>query len=161
MPISMDINLPKSLTPKFPDRCVACGTGQPGHTFRAGTNAIGWWTVVFWWFGARFQADVPACDVCRRQMVRQKWIRIVVNAVFIFVGVLIAMSLLQWYRGPFKKLLVMVVALICLIPLMLWETFFPKPFDMTAYSETVDYEFQNADYAAEFAVLNLQAERER
>ena len=34
------------------------------------------------------------------------------------------------------------------------KTIFPTPIDLTAFSESVDYEFRNADYAAEFASLN-------
>ena len=32
--------------------------------------------------------------------------------------------------------------------------YLPAPIDLTAYSDTVDYEFRDADYAQEFAELN-------
>ncbi len=154
MPTSTDINLPKSEKPKFPDKCVSCGMEKPGSTYRAFTHAIGWWTWVFWSFGPRFTAEVPACDTCKSQMRRQWWLRFFMNLIFIIAGVLIAGSLLQWYKGPFKKWLMMGIAIIFMAPLFLWETFFPKAFDMTATSDSVDYEFRDVEYAAEFLLLN-------
>jgi hypothetical protein len=154
MPVSTDVKLPKARPPVFPDRCVACGAESPSSTYRAGTNAIGWWTWVFWTFGRRFTVDVPACEPCCGQMRRQRWLQLAVNAVVIAAGVVLAGSLLQWYQGPFKRWLMLGVVLVCLLPVFLWEMFFPRPFDMTAFSDTVDYEFRDPDYAAEFAALN-------
>jgi len=48
--------------------------------------------------------------------------------------------------------------LICLLPLFLFSIFNPPAFDITAYSESVDYEFRCADYAKSFAELNEDAE---
>src|SRR5439155_11209867 len=154
MALSTDVNLPKTQQPVFPDRCVACGQEQPGNTMRVCTNAIGWWTITLWWFGPRFCVDVPACDGCRHTMRQQRWIRHVITWGLGIIGVVVAVSLLQWYRGPFKRWLALGVALTCMSPWFLWETVFPPVVDLTAYADTVDYEFQNADYAREFAALN-------
>ncbi|MCE9561291.1 MAG: hypothetical protein K8U57_04485 [Planctomycetes bacterium] len=154
MPVSTDVKLPKSHPPIFPDRCVACRAKSPGSIYRAGTNAIGWWTWVFMAFGRRHTVEVPACKPCRGQMGRQRWLQLSVNVVVIAVGVVLAGSLLEWYQGPFKRWLTLGVVLVCLLPVFLWEIFFPRPFDMTAFSDEVDYEFRDADYAAEFATLN-------
>ena len=54
------------------------------------------------------------------------------------------------FRGPLKKWLAMGVALACLIPWFAWETFSPRPIDLTAYSDTVDYEFRDEEYADEY-----------
>src|SRR5687768_11670235 len=115
MPVSTDITLPKSHTPVFPDRCVACGVDAPGGNYRAGTHAIGWWTLAFWSFGPRFTVEVPACETCRRRMRRQRWLQLAVNAVFILAGVSVAFYLLQWYRGPFKRWLALGIGLACLL----------------------------------------------
>jgi hypothetical protein len=157
MPVSTDVNLPKAHPPVFPDRCVACGAESPGATYRAGTNAIGWWTLAFWSFGRRFTVEVPACEPCRSRMRRQRWLQLAVNAVVIVAGVAMAGWLLQGNQGPFKRWLMLGIVLVCLVPVFLWETFFPRPFDMTVYSDTVDYEFRDPDYAAEFAALNQTA----
>jgi hypothetical protein len=155
MTISTDVNLPKSFRAVFPDRCVACGVEHPDGSFRAGTNAIGWWTLAFWSFGPRFSVDVPACRPCRDRMRRQRWLRLAVTVVVVLIGVGVGFSVLQWYDGPLKRWLVLAVALVCLVPVFLWETFFPPPIDLTAYSATVDYEFRDSAYAEEFAALNL------
>jgi hypothetical protein len=153
MPLATDVNLPKDHIPIFPDRCVCCGRERPGGVFRIGTQAIGWWTLLSH-FGPRFTAEVPACGACRVRMRRQRWLRFLISAAFVVAGVSIAMSLLKWYHGPFKKWLAMGITLIFLTPLILWETLFPPPVDLTAYAETVDYEFRDAEYAADFAELN-------
>ncbi|WP_169973612.1 hypothetical protein [Tautonia rosea] len=154
MPVSTDVNLPKSHPAVFPDRCIACGVDEPGVSYRVGTNAIGWWTLAFWSFGRRFTVDVPACESCRDRMHRQRWFRLAVSAVGVVIGVGVAFFLLQWYEGPFKRWFAMGIALACLLPVFLWETFFPRPIDLTAYSNTVDYEFLDPDYAEAFAELN-------
>jgi hypothetical protein len=157
MAVSTDVNLPRSHTPVFPDRCVACGARSPGATYRAGTNAIGWRTLAFWSFGERVTVEVPACEACRGRMRRQRWVQLVVNAAFVVAGVVIAGSLLKWYKGPLKQWLMLGIALICLLPVVLWETFFPRPIDMTAFSHSVDYEFRDPAYAEEFASMNQHA----
>ena len=48
--------------------------------------------------------------------------------------------------------------IVCLAPYILWETYFPPSIDITAYSESVDYEFRDSDYAYSFAALNEDAE---
>ena len=160
MPASTDVNLPKSHFPLFPNRCVACGADHPAVTYRAGTNAIGWWMLAFWSFGRRFTVEIPSCEPCRDRMRRQRWLQFAVNGVVIAASVVVAGSLFQWYQGPFKRWLMLGTVLVFLIPVMLWETFFPRAFDMTAYASTVDYEFRDPDYAAEFARLNRRSEND-
>ena len=154
MPLSTDVNLPKSHAPVFPDRCVACGVGSPDDSIRVATRAIGWWTVAFWHPGRRFTAQVPACTPCRRRMQRQKWLRLGIGGLFGAVGVGVAVWLLHGQRVPFRQWLALGIALACMLPYLLWEVCFPRPIDLTAYSETVDYEFRDAGYAEEFAALN-------
>lgn len=86
-------------------------------------------------------------------MLQQKWIRRIVTWGFIAMGVAAAAYLLAEYRGPFKRWIALGIASLCLLPLILWETIFPPPIDLTAFTETVDYEFRDAKYAREFASL--------
>jgi hypothetical protein len=155
--VSTVVNLPKAQKPVFPNRCVACGAHEPAATYRAGTNAIGWWTLAVWSFGARFTVEVPACEPCRARMRRQRWVQLAVNLAVIAAGFGVAGALLRWYEGPLKRWLMLGIVLVCLLPVMLWEELFPRPFDMTAYSGTVDYEFRDTDYATDFAALNAPA----
>ena len=157
MPLCTDIRLPNTLEPIFPDRCVACGVPSPGSSLRVGTNAIGWWTIAFWTFGQRFSVDVPACEICSRRMIRQRWLRLIVSGIFILAGLGLAIYLLGSFRGPLKRWLAMGVALACLIPYFAWETLSPRPIDLTAYSDAIDYEFRDEEYADEFLSLNQEA----
>ena len=49
------------------------------------------------------------------------------------------------------------LALVCLLPQIIFEVLFAKPFDITAYADSVDYEFTSKDYAVDFALLNSNA----
>jgi hypothetical protein len=157
MPMSTDLNLPKTLRPVFPDRCVACGLPSPESYVRVSTHAIGWWTIAFWVHGARFSVDVPSCEPCRRQMIRQKWLRRILFGIPVVVGMGVASSMFGSFHSPLYRMLMMGVGILCLIPFVVWETFFPRPIDLIAYSDTVDYEFLDEEYAQEFASLNYEA----
>lgn len=154
MPLSTDVNLPRTRTPVFPDRCVACGLPQPGYFIRVSTHSIGWWTLVLWTHGARFSVEVPACEPCRHQMIRQRWVRLAVCGIFVVVGVGVAVYTLGSLHGPIKRWLALGIALLCMLPWFAWELVSPRPIDLTAYAETVDYEFRDEAYAQEFAQLN-------
>jgi hypothetical protein len=56
-----------------------------------------------------------------------------------------------------RKWAMMGLAILCLLPQIIMEVFFAKPFDITAYAESVDYEFTSKDYAIDFATLNIDA----
>jgi hypothetical protein len=75
-------------------------------------------------------------------------------------GLLVARELLGSYEGPLRKWIAVGIALLCMTPLLLWQLFFPPPLDLTATSSTVEYEFRDRDYAAEFARLNQPADEQ-
>lgn len=154
MPMSTDITLPRAAKPVFPDRCVACGLLGPDSRIRVVTYAIGWWTIVFWVSGRKFWAEVPACKGCRLRMVRQRWLRRFMEWPLILLAVVAAFHFLDGYQGPFKRWLVMGIVLVSLLPWLLWEIAAPPPIDLTASSTTVQYEFRDEEYAAEFLALN-------
>ena len=81
---------------------MACGLPCPEGFVRVATHSVGWWTIVFWTHGARFSTEVPACEPCRRQMIRQRWIRSAANVVFAAVGVGIAIYVLGTLRNPLR-----------------------------------------------------------
>lgn len=98
-------------------------------------------------------------------MLLRKCLRLILMGGLAVVGVGIAGQVLAAYQGPFKSVLVSGIALACMTPAILWEMFFPPVFDLTLYSGpvdeeyswTVDYEFRDPRYAAEFAALNSEA----
>jgi hypothetical protein len=155
MALSIDVTLPRSQTPVFPDRCVACGFPFPEGFIRVGTNSIGWWTILLWTHGTRFSVEVPACETCRRKMIRQRWGRLTVGGIFVAVGVGVAVYVLgSSLRKPFRRWVGLGVALLCMLPWFVWELVFPRPIDLTAFAHSVNYEFRDEDYAEEFAELN-------
>jgi len=81
-------------------------------------------------------------------------IRTVVVWGLIFVGLGLAMWGLGQPQGFWGKWAFIGLAVVACIPLFVWEMVFPPALDLTAYSETVDYEFRDAEYAAEFRALN-------
>lgn len=159
MPLSTDVNLPRKHAAKFPSRCVRCGTDPADGIVRLWTHTIGWWTWVFWVLGRGFTTHVPACAGCswriRFQRVGSFVITLAVAALFLFLAWPYLNDLVA---RPLRKWVAMALMLVCLCPYFLWEVFFPPSIDITAYSESVDYEFRDADYAYEFAELNGDAE---
>jgi hypothetical protein len=151
---AVTVNLPKSRVAVFPARCIGCGADGPDTTWRVYTHAIGWWTVVFQGFGPRFSAEAPACRECRGRLRRGVAARIAMNWVLAFVGVGLAAWALGWQQGFWGKWMFIGLALLAFLPLLVWEHVFPPALDMTAYSETVDYDFRDAAYAEEFQKLN-------
>lgn len=60
----------------------------------------------------------------------------------------------EFVNRAIRKWVAVGLVAICLLPYWLWEVFFPPIIDITSYTENVDYEFRNAEYAYEFAELN-------
>lgn len=160
MPLSTDVNLPKSRAPVFPDACVVCGVDAPDHTVKVGTNSIGWWTVLTWWFGKRFSVRVPACRACAVKLQARRWgshitFAVLVTALIFVIGPYVQSAV----PAPMFKWTVLAASLICLSPFIFGEIIFPPPFELTAYSNSVDYEFRDETYAIRFQLLNQQDEQ--
>lgn len=154
MGLSTDVRLPKSQAPKFPDRCVVCGQEKPDGTVRVSTRAIGWWTWAFWLPGRKFSVDVPACSCCGGRLRRQHLFRWLTMIALIAVAVPVVMPFLNDLKGPIRKWVGLAAVLVVVSPYFIWQTFFPPPIDLTAHSDSVDYEFRDRAYAEEFAALN-------
>lgn len=156
---STDINLPRSHAARFPERCVVCGRDNPPSHVQLITGTLGWWTWLLWVWGTPFVAKAPACSGCAWKLHNSRFISLVVT-----LAIAVAALWLFWPHVKdsvphgLRKWAMMGLALACLLPQIILEVFFAKPFDMTAYTESVDYEFTSKDYAAEFATLNLDAE---
>lgn len=151
--MSYDVNLAKDRVPVFPDRCIVCGADPRGTTLGFATRSIGWWSVLHC-FGRKHRASVPTCPECVGDLKTQRRVRELVIWIFILLGILAAVWLMAEYKGPFKRWIMIGIALTAAMPYAIWESFYPRVFDMTAYSSTVDYEFKNAEYAGDFARLN-------
>ena len=159
MAMSTDINLPRYHIARFPDRCVVCGGSSPTSHVRLVTGTLGWWTWTFWWFGRPFSVKAPACPSCAWKLHGMRFLSLLVT-----MGIAVVVA---WFIWPHFKESVpsglqrwakLGLALACLMPLLLFEVYFPKPFDVTAYAESVDYEFKSIDYAFDFVTHNRDAE---
>jgi hypothetical protein len=159
MPISTDVNLPKKHKPKFPNRCVICNRENPKSTMRFGAGTIGWTTVLFWSFGKRFVVRPPACKPCGRKMHVSRISSLVVTGVLVLLMLFLVWPFCREHVDPrFEKWVMMGLALIAILPQVAYEVFFPRPFDMSPFKTSVDYEFASKEYAVDFAMQNLDAE---
>lgn len=77
-----------------------------------------------------------------------------VSALFMIVGLVVAVVILKSYHGPMKIHIGVASVMIGMSPWILWQAFNPPVFDMTAYRTSVDYEFNSFEYAFEFALRN-------
>lgn len=159
MALSTDVNLPRRHRARYPARCVRCGGNHDGRTIRLWTHTIGWWTALFWTFGLGFTTRPPACTKCswriRAQRVGGLLLTLVIASVFMIflwpqVDDFVARSLRKWVA--------LGLIIVCLSPYLLWEIIYPPAIDITAFKDSVDYEFRDADFAYEFAELNSDAE---
>jgi hypothetical protein len=154
MALSTDVRLPKSQTPKFPNKCVVCGQESPDGNVTVSTRAIGWWTWIHWLPGSKYSVQVPACSWCGQRLRRQHWFRWLTVAALVFAAIFTIAPFFEDLPRALRRWTVMGAVIVVLLPWFLWETFFPPPIDLTAYSDSVDYEFRDPAYAEEFAALN-------
>lgn len=154
MPLSTDIRLPKSQVAKFPDKCVVCGQEHPDATVKVSTRAIGWWTWLFWLPGRKFSVEVPACSWCGGRLRRQHLFRWLLTVALIFTAIVLIAPNFEGITRPLRKWLILGAVIVCLSPWFVLQMVFPPPIDLTAYTDSVEYEFRDPEYAAEFAALN-------
>ncbi|MEM7230926.1 MAG: hypothetical protein AAF517_02045 [Planctomycetota bacterium] len=159
MAMSTDVNLPKSHPAEFPDACVRCGEDPESNTLRIWTHSIGWWTIAFFLPGRGFSVKVPACSNCgwriRLQRVGGTILTLAITILFLFF---VWPHIKDSIHKEFQRWAGMGLILLALSPLIFWEVFFAPAIGLTAYSDSVDYEFRDPDYANEFADLNSDAE---
>jgi hypothetical protein len=135
-----------------------CGSGSPKSHVRLITGTLGWWTWLLWWWGKPFVAKAPACKRCAWKL---HGLRIISLAATIAI-VVAALSLI-WPnvkdavpRG-LRRWAMMGIGVVCILPQVIFEVYFAKPFNITAFADSVDYEFTSKDYAVEFAMWNIDA----
>lgn len=158
MAASVHISLPRSYSPQFPDRCVVCEKGGPRSHVRLITGTLGWWTWLLWWWGSPFIAKAPACNRCVWKLHGLRFLSFAVTVAIVLAAFWLIWPYLEGYvpRG-LRKWAMLGVAIACVFPQVVFEMFFAKPFDITAFSTSVDYEFTSKDYALEFMTLNMDA----
>ena len=155
MPLTTDVNLPKDYIPTFPDKCVVCGSRSPNSAVQVLTGTIGWWSWLLWSFNRPFRVKAPACSHCRWRLHLLRFTSLLVSAALLVVAYQYLWPLVP-RDIPFatRKWILLAIGLVCLIPQVAYELCFPHPFSITAYEDSVDYEFLDKETAYEFALLN-------
>ena len=155
MSMSTNVNLPRAYTAKFPVRCVVCDYESPDSRLWTVTGTLGWWTWILWWYGSPFWVQAPACFGCA-------WKAYIRRVGSLAISLLLVFGLF-WYIWPhfeetvpraLRRWAMMGLGLLCFVPQLIFDVFLARSFDVTAYSDSVDYEFASSTYAWEFACLN-------
>ena len=147
------VELPRSIAPQFPPRCIFCGRSNPDATVTVRGQLIRWWTVVLALFVSLLNlwkphsTDVPACAECKTRFRRQQIVR---PMVAMLVGVP-ALSAVGMFLGP-TILTVVGALLVCFLPRRAIAV--PPPVELWVFAKSVEFEFQDAAYAQEFARVN-------
>ncbi len=158
MPSPTTINLPRSYTAKFPPRCVVCRAHSPDSTVSVWTWSIGWWTWVLLWWGMPVRVKAPACYRCAWRLQFSRFAGVVISGLLIWI-------MFQFCFEPIKarvprgllKYAMLIPGLIAVLPYIVFQTFFPPPFETTAMSDSIDYAFRDEDDAIDFAMINSDA----
>lgn len=159
MPLSTDVNLPRDHEPQFADRCVVCGCESPDSSMRLVTGSIGWWTWALWIFGDPFSVRVPACKGCGWRLHFHRFASFLLTCVLIYIAFWHVWPLVKIEVSPgLQKWIMLGLAVLCVLPQVIYELFFPHAFCITAFTKSVDYEFRDEDAAYEFAALNDDAD---
>jgi hypothetical protein len=157
MALSTDIRLPKTVTPVFPKRCVYSGDAAPDAEVVVIANSqnafLAFLAPILLLFGWR-RVRAPISRRYRARFYMQTFGRDIIMIALIILAVFEFMPALG-RNASFRKFKVAGLVLVALSPWILFEVFFPRCFDVTARGEWIDYEFASAEYAKEFALLNL------
>ncbi len=164
MPLASIVRLPHTMTPEFPDRCVACGRERPGDHFAISARATGLDAVfmpILWLVRRAVRTGAPACPPCRDAAGRQRrWRGLLVIAV-VGVAVPLIYPLAKSWGLP-RAAVKLIAGALCLVPLgpiALWMIRHPPAFGILPGTDHVDYEFADPDYARDFAAANNAAVR--
>ena len=157
--MSTDVNLPRSHKARFPNACVVCGSPSPSSTTHIVTGSLGWWTVLLWWWMKPFTVKAPACGGCGWKLHSYRMLNLATVALIAWLFMWLVWPSLE-HAVPLaaRRWVAVGCMLVCCLPLFIYEVFFPQPFDVTPYSESVDYEFRDEQYAIEFGMMNLDAD---
>ena len=159
--MAYDVAVPRSLPPKFPDRCVLCGADNPGKQarFQAGAG-YGAFFFVAWFESGKKSIMAPACGSCAVSALSRSLLRFAVSASCALLAAWLLFGALR-VRGLFK-IKALVVFFAAVIPVVVWDWIFPARFSVSFDEEghkTICH-FRDAAYAAEFDFLNHPPEPE-
>lgn len=154
------IYLPRQQEPVFPKRCIVCLGDEPDAEAKYAHRAFKWATIlvpILYVLGRRKSVRVPVCYGCRPRLRTQRGLRFCLMLISLIVGFSIAIPLVRAWEieaRKLEKLTTLAIALVFYAPYALFEVYRPPYFELTSGNQEVEYEFQDAAYAYEFAGLN-------
>jgi hypothetical protein len=152
---STDVKLPRSVKPQFPTRCIWSGEPDPDAHVTLLTFSIGWHTIIHPSIpGAPFKVRAPIKKEHRWKFLCERYGRVAITFVLAILGVWLVFPHLK-NSGHWGRWAGMWLVLLLLLPYILLSAAFPPKFDITAYKDSVVYEFLSPIYAREFAEVNV------
>ena len=142
--------LPRSVVPKFPDRCILCGRPHPVTTTfttrdvsRGRSFFAGWYSL-----------DLPACRRCGWRLLLSQ---VYHGLAIISLGVLAVGTFIMVRNRASTSVALLSVGLVDLVGiwfLVRWSFRHPAPFAVELRDESVSFEFRDPAQAREFAAAN-------
>lgn len=157
MALTTDVNLPRKATPVFPDRCVRCDEPSPGSTWRCKQRTVSALSWLTFWMGKAHIVHVPCCKECGRKLSLRGTLE---TAGLFLVVALLVFFFGDWFEGidrSVRRPAMIAIFVATIVPYVAFAIFNPPAFDTYVRRGDVDYEFGDADYAAEFMELNAGA----
>ena len=144
------VSLPQALAPKFPTRCVVCGTPNPPtttFTTRDATKGKAFWA-------GWYSVEIPACRTCALRIRIGRIGSNVVTAVLLAITVSCYLLLPKWMPNWGAILTGLMVLLGGTIAHAKWSVNHPQPFEVDPSDDLVVFRFRDASIASEVASLN-------
>jgi len=156
MALATCITLPADAKPDFPHRCIVC-TREPDSTVRIthGTvNPLVSFFVPFLMILGRSTVAVPICRGCKSRFRLQRWGRYFIGAAISLAAVWLIYPHFKGWSRTLRNLAAGGLALLAASPFFVFQVIWPPYIDTTADRKSIDYEFADLQYAAEFLELN-------
>ncbi len=154
MAVTHDVDIPKSATPRFPDRCVECGASAPGATCPVSTvfgrrkplreEAFKSWTF-----------EVPCCPDCARALRIGRWKARVLffTAVGVAVGAMFG-AVTLWPSLLDSWLMYVVVLAAVAVPIAVGQSIYTPSVEITPVGDELSFAFRDRAFAEGFAADN-------
>jgi hypothetical protein len=155
--------LPKGFVPALPKRCVGCSAPDPDRRVTLWTMSSSWWVVllpIVMFFSKATRTTFPACRGCAWRIRFRRMASFAIMMALILVAVTVVFRWLPASPRILRRLVGVGACLVILLPWAAWEAWFPPAVSLTLQGGTVEYEFRDVEFAAEFRSLNRGELRE-
>ena len=155
MALAMQVKVPRTQHPIFPDRCVVSGDSSPDQTVQFKVDSLSWSSMyAASQDGAISVVDVPVTRAFQGKLRRQRKKRFALYFVYGIVGAAIAMNASDWLGRDLTHFQTILAVIVALSPVGALQLFLPPAFAVSASGSNIVYEFKSAEYARDFEALN-------